>query len=391
MESKDVGLMKLTSRLAEMISDSRNQNLDFFSEIPDHRMDRRKRHPVEEILLVRFCGMIAGCESWEDLELFGKTKLAYLQRYLPFKNGMPSDDTLRRFFRALDPEIFEACFVRWVKSFQIDLMDKIVAVDGKTSRRSFDGEPKAMHLVSAFVSGLGITLGQLKTADKSNEITALPELLEMLDMTGSTVTIDAMGCQTKIVEKIIDKGANYVIGLKGNQGELHEDVRLIFANKPAKMSFLTDEEFDKGHGRLETRRAMVISDIQWFKDKYPQWKGLSSLVEIESLREIKGERSTEKRYYISSLSGEVKTLSQAVRQHWGVENKLHWVLDVCFNDDQSRIRKGNAPRNIAIIKKTVLNLLQIIKKDRPSISLKRMRKLAGWDHDFLDSVLMAKF
>ena len=157
------------------------------------------------------------------------------------------------------------------------------------------------------------------------------------------------------------------------------------------MSFLTDEEFDKGHGRLETRRATVISDIQWLKDKYPQWKGLSSLVEIESLREIKGEISTEKRYYISSLSGEVKTLSQAVRQHWGVENKLHWVLDVCFNDDQSRIRKGNAPRNIAIIKKTVLNLLQMIKKDRPRISLKRMRKLAGWDHDFLDSVLMAKF
>jgi predicted transposase YbfD/YdcC len=373
MESKEVGF------------------LDFFSEIPDHRMDRRKLHPVEEILLVTFCGMIAGCESWEDLELFGKTKLAYLQRYLPFENGIPSDDTLRRFFRALDPEIFESCFVRWVKSLQIDLMDKIVAVDGKTSRRSFDGEHKAMHLVSAFVSELGITLGQLKTADKSNEITAIPELLEMLDITGSTVTIDAMGCQTKIVEKIIDKGANYVIGLKGNQGELHEDVRLIFENKPAKMSFLRSEEFDKGHGRLETRRATVTADIQWFKDKYRQWKGLSSLVEMESLREIKGELSTEKRYYISSLSGEVEALSKAIRQHWGVENKLHWILDVCFNDDQSRIRKGNAPRNIAIIKKTGLNLLQMIKKDRPRISLKRMRKLAGWDHDFLDSVLMAKF
>src|ERR1700733_11548357 len=190
--------------------------IDFFSEVPDHRLDRRKLHPVEEILLVTFCGMIAGCDSWEDLELFGKTKLAYLRRYLPFKNGIPSDDTLRRFFRVLDPNVFESCFMKWVNSFQMDLVDKIVAIDGKTARRSFDGDNQAMHLVSAFVSELGITLGQLKTADKSNEITAIPELLGLLDIAGSIVTIDAMGCQTKIVEKIMARKANYVIGLKGN-------------------------------------------------------------------------------------------------------------------------------------------------------------------------------
>jgi len=268
--------------------------MDFFGEIRDHRIDRKKLHTVEEILLVTFCGMIAGCDSWDDLELFGKTKLDYLRRYLPFKNGAPSDDTLRRFFRVLDPKIFESCFMKWVRSFQIDLAEKIISVDGKTSRRSFDGENRPMHLVSAFVSELGITLGQLKTADKSNEITAIPELLELLDITGATVTIDAMGCQTKIVEKIIDRGANYVIGLKGNQGQLNDDVRLAFENKPDKMIFQIDEEFDKGHGRIETRKCTVTSDIQWLKDRHPQWQGLNSVVEIESCREIKGKAATEK-------------------------------------------------------------------------------------------------
>lgn len=365
--------------------------IDFFSQIPDHRLDRRKLHPVEEILLVTFCGMIAGCDSWEDLELYGKTKIEYLRRYLPFKKGIPSDDTLRRFFRVLDPEIFESYFIKWVQSFQIDLVDKIIAVDGKTSRRSFDGDNRPMHLVSAFVSELGITLGQIKTADKSNEITAIPELLSLLDIAGSTITMDAMGCQTKIVEKIINKKANYVIGLKGNQGELNGDVRFMFENKSSKMNFDTVVEVDKGHGRLEQRQCHVTEDIQWLRDRHPYWKELKSVIEIESQRDIQGQIETEKRYYISSLSTGSKTLLNAIRQHWGVENKLHWVLDICFNDDQMRIRKGNAPRNIAIIKKTVLNLLNIIKKDKPRISLKRMRKLAGWDHEFLDSVLMAKF
>ena len=365
--------------------------IDFFSDIPDHRMDRRKLYAVGEILLVTFCGMIAGCDGWDDLELFGKTKLDYLRRYLPYENGAPSDDTLRRFFRVLDPEVFESCFLNWVRSFQIDLADKIVAVDGKTSRRSFDGENRPLHLVSAFVSELGIALGQLKTADKSNEITAIPELLEMLDIAGAIVTIDAMGCQTKIVEKIINKGANYLIGLKGNQGQLNDDVRLLFENKPHKMNFSTETEVDKGHGRLEVRQCTVTEDIQWLREQHPHWNQLKSIIEIQSQREIKGEIEREKRYYISSLSAETGTILHAIRQHWGIENKLHWVLDICFNDDQSRIRKGNAPRNIAIIKKTVLNLLQIIKRIKPRVSLKGMRKLAGWDHDFLDSVLMAKF
>lgn len=365
--------------------------VDFFKKVPDHRMDRRKLHAVEEILLLTFCGMIAGCDSWDDLELFGKTKLDYLRRYLSYKNGVPSDDTLRRFFRQLDSAAFETCFIEWVRSFQIDIANKVIAIDGKTSRRSFDGENRPMHLVSAFVSELGITLGQLKTEDKSNEITAIPELINMLDIAGGIVTIDSMGCQTKIVERIVDKQADYLIGLKGNQGALNDDVRLFFENKPRHAIFSTETEADKGHGRLEIRQCTVTSEIEWLRERHPHWKKLNSVIEIQSQREIKGEITREKRYYLSSLPAQPDKILNAVRQHWGVENKLHWVLDIVFNDDQCRIRKGNAPRNIAIIKKTSLNLLQIIKKTMPRVSFKAMRKLAGWDHNFLDSVLMAQF
>lgn len=248
-----------------------------------------------------------------------------------------------------------------------------------------------MHLVSAFASDLGITLGQIQTEEKSNEITAISELLALLDIAGATVTIDAMGCQTKIVKKILDKQANYLIGLKGNQGHLNEDVRLLFEDKPKGIKFVGTQETDKGHGRLETRKCTVTKDIQWLRERHPQWEGLLSVAEIESSREIKGIIATEKRYYISSLPAEAGLHLNATRQHWGIENKLHWVLDVCFGDDQSRIRKDNAPRNIVTVKKIVINLLQVIKKDRPRISMKAMRKLAGWDCAFLDEVLMVKF
>jgi predicted transposase YbfD/YdcC len=364
---------------------------DFFKEVPDHRIERRKLHAVEEILLVTFCGVAAGCDAWEDIEDFGKIKIDYLRQYFPYQHGVPSDDTLRRFFRALDPEIFEACFIKWVKSFQLDLAQKVVAVDGKTARRSFDGDGRPMHLVSAWASELGVVLGQLKTEEKSNEITAIPELLNVLDLAGAIVTIDAMGCQSKIVETIIEKKADYVISLKGNQGTLSSDVQLLFTHKPQQIVFQTETEHDKGHGRIETRRCTVTEGISWLQEQHPHWKGLRSVIEIESTREIKGEITREKRYYISSLAAETSPILSAVRQHWGVENRLHWVLDVSFGDDQSRIRKGNAPRNMAIIKKTVLNLLNIIKKTSPRTSLKRMRKMAGWDNAFLERVLTAEF
>jgi len=365
--------------------------IDFFKTVPDHRVERKKLHPVEEILLLTFCATIAGYDGWEDIELFGKTKIELLRQYLPFKHSVPSDDTLRRFFRALVPETFERCFLDWVKSFQCQLSKKIVAIDGKTSRHSFDGDVPAMHMISAFASELGIVLGQLKVDGKSNEITAIPQLLDLIDIADSTVTIDAMGCQTKIVEKIIEKKANYVLGLKGNQSTLHDNVQLLFETKPNNMTIFTHVETEKGHGRIETRTCTVSDDIAWLKTEHHHWKNLTSIAEVESIREINGEKSIEKRYYITDHSANPSLIANAIRQHWGIENKLHWVLDISFGDDQSRIRKGNAPRNMAIVKKTVLNLLQIIKKDHPRMSLKRMRKLAGWDNDFLNTVLLAKF
>jgi predicted transposase YbfD/YdcC len=365
--------------------------LDFFRQIPDHRINRRKVHRVEEILLVTFCGIITGCDGWDDIELYGNTKLDFLRRYLPFKSGVASDDTLRRFFRALDPEKFESCFINWVRSFQMDLESKVVAIDGKTSRGSFDGENRPLHLLNAFVSELGLSLGQLKVDSKSNEITAIPALLDMLDLAESIVTIDAMGCQSAITEKIIENKADYVLALKGNQGTLHEDVEMFFKRKLPKIKRYKYEENSKGHGRNEIRKCIAVEDIDWLSTRHPQWFKLKSIIEIESTREIKGTSTTEKRYYISSLGADPQNLLHIVRQHWGIENKLHWVLDVCFGEDKSRIRKGNAPRNIAIIKKTALNLLQIIKPTRHRISLKRMIKLAGWDNDFLNEVLRANF
>jgi len=366
--------------------------IDFFKAIPDHRMNRRKLYSVEEILLVAFCGTIAGCDSWNDLELFGKTKLSVLRRYLPFEHGYPSDDTLRRFFRVLDPNKFERCFLTWVESFQIDLSDRIVAMDGKTARGSSETTGQALHLVSAFASELNVVLGQVKTSEKSNEITAIPELIELLDLNGAIVTIDAMGCQKKIVEKIVDKQADYVIRLKGNQSTLNDDVRLAFENKSGHMRFTRHTSYDKGHGRLETRQCRVSDDIAWLRQRHSGWAALNSVIEISSKREQNGQTDSEKRYYISSLLAvDAKQLEHIVRQHWGIENKLHWVLDMTFGEDGSRIRKGNAPRNMGIVKKVVLNALHIIKRTRPRLSLKGMRKLAGWDSEFMDQVLMAKF
>jgi predicted transposase YbfD/YdcC len=371
-----------------------NGFIDFLKGIPDHRIERRKLYPVEEILLIVFCGMVCGCDSWDDFETFGKAKLEYLKKYFPYKNGTPSDDTFRRFFRVLDPQVFEECFTNWVRSFQIDLKDKIIAIDGKTCRCSFDGENgRPLHLISAFVSEIGISLGQLKTEEKSNEITAIPQLLEVLDIKDSTITLDAMGCQIQIVKKIIEKEAEYVIALKGNQGTLHEDVRTVFEKEPNGCTFSEHHEDNKGHGRKEYRKCTVGSKIDWLKKRHQEWTRLESIIKIESRREVKGKIETESRYYISSLRSSPKALLHAVRKHWEIENKLHWILDVVFNDDQSRIRKGNAPRNIAIVKKTVLNLLQITKKEKDlkRMSLKLMRKMSGWDHDFLDHIIMTRF
>jgi predicted transposase YbfD/YdcC len=369
--------------------------LDFFASVPDHRINRKKLYSVGEILLLTFCGLVSGCNSWEDLEFFGVLRLEFLRKYLPYKNGSPSDDTLRRFFRVLDPKTFELKFQEWINKFGFVLSNKVIAIDGKTSRRSHDGDIGAIHTVSAFMSESKIVLGQQKVNSKSNEIIAIPELLDMIDISGAIITIDAMGTQHEIANKIIDKQANYVLSLKGNQSGLFEAVRTAFQTTKVTKT-ITD--IDSGHGRIETRTCTISNSskwLKWVKQYYPKWSSIKSLVKIDSIREIKGRKSLETRYYISSLKVEPEVMLNIIRQHWGVES-MHWVLDVTFGDDNSRVRKGYAPQNILTMKKAALNLLQMVKAKYPKIygistSIARLRKVAGWTEELLLKVLTADF
>jgi len=366
--------------------------LDIFGRLDDPRIERKKLHPMPEILLLTLCAVICGAESWDDIEVFGKAKLLFLRQYLPYESGIPSDDTLRRFFRAIDTTQFQRLFVEWIRAWlNPEVAGKVVAIDGKTLRGSHDGGQSPIHLVSAFASEAGIVLGQVKTGEKSNEITAIPELLEWLDVRGAIVTIDAMGCQKAIAEKITDKGGDYLLALKGNQSRLHEDVRLHF-EQPASASLArmtSAETIDKGHGRIEVRHCRLSTDIDWLRERHPEWKNLSSIVAIDSERLIGDTTTQETRYFISSSPASAARMLAAVRLHWGVENQLHWVLDMSFGEDQSRIRQDNAPTNVAIIRHAALNMIRQIPKKR--MSVKRMRKAAGWDDLLLTEILVQVF
>jgi len=366
--------------------------LDIFGQLDDPRIERKKLHPMPEILLLTLCAVICGAESWDDIEMFGKAKQVFLRQYLPYESGIPSDDTLRRFFRAIDTTQFQRLFVEWIRVWlSPEVAGKVVAIDGKTLRGSHDGGQSPIHLVSAFASEAGIVLGQVKTSEKSNEITAIPELLEWLDVRGAIVTIDAMGCQKAIAEKIIDKDGNYLLALKGNQSGLHDDVRLHFEQPaPASLVRMTfAETIDKGHGRIEVRRCRLSTDIGWLRERHPEWKNLTSIVAIDSQRHIDDTTTQETRYFISSSQAPAAQMLAAVRLHWGIENQLHWVLDMSFGEDQSRIRKDNAPTNVAIIRHAALNMIRQIPKKR--MSVKRMRKAAGWDDSLLTEVLAQVF
>ena len=366
--------------------------LDIFGQLDDPRIDRRKLHPMPEILLLTLCAVICGAESWDDIEMFGKSKLVFLRQYLPYEHGIPSDDTVRRFFRAIDTTQFQRLFVEWVRTWlSPEVAGNVVAIDGKTLRGSYDSGQSPIHLVSAFASEAGIVLGQVKTSEKSNEITAIPELLEWLDVRGAIVTIDAMGCQKAIAEKIIDKGGDYLLALKGNQSSLHEDVRLHF-EQPAPTSLIRmtrAETVDKGHGRIEIRQCRLSTDIDWLRARHPEWKNMSGIVAIDSERLIGDTTAQETRYFISSSQAPAPQILAAVRLHWGIENQLHWVLDMSFGEDQSRIRKDNAPTNVAIIRHAALNMIRQAKKKR--MSIKRMRKAAGWDDSVLTDILAQVF
>ena len=371
--------------------------VDTFEALEDPRIERSRLHPLPEVLLVTLCGVIAGCEGWCDIEHFARERIDFLRRFRPFVNGVPSDDTLRRVFRALDPSAFSVLFGQWAQGWYRaagadgpgveDERPRQIAIDGKTLRGSSEAGLGALHMVSAFATEARVVLGQRAVAEKSNEIVAIPELLDALDVAGATVTIDAMGCQYKIAEQIVVGGGDYVLGLKDNQPGLRQDVELFFEQPPASTVFDTDEQVDTGHGRIEVRRASVCTDIEWLRERHPKWATLGAIVRIEAERTVgDGPPSLERRYYLASAEKLKASQAQsAVRSHWAVENGLHWVLDMSFGEDACRIRRGHAVANLAVIRHAVLGAINVVKPARQSV--KRMRKMAGWSEGTLERIL----
>ena len=366
--------------------DKGNSISDFFSDLTEPR-DSNKRHKLIDIITIALCAVICGADTWEDIEEFGDTKKEWFERFLELPHGIPGHDTFARVFASMNPKEFQQAFLRWVEAVQT-VTKRIVAIDGKTLRRSHEKNKSPIHLVSAWALENKMVLGQMKTREKSNEITAIPELLSVLELGGCIVTIDAMGCQKEIVKTIIGKGADYVLGLKGNQGTLHDDVKLYFEDCLASgfkdIEYDYHETIDGDHGRIETRRYWTTSDIDWLPDR-ALWKNLSSIVMVQRERYVNGTTSMEASYYVTSLKSDAEHIARAVRGHWGIENSLHWVLDIAFREDECRIRKDNAPANFAIIRHMALNLLRKETSLRRSIKTKRLK--AGWDTDYLARIL----
>lgn len=375
-----------------MTAERGNKVLDAFEDLQDPR-GRECPYSLDELLLVALCAITSGAEGWVCVAEWGRTKLDWLRQFLPFSNGIASHDTFTRVFNLLDAAVFEACFIKWMQYLCPSVAGQVIPIDGKSVRRSHDGEQRMVHLVSAWHTAAGVILGQVKSAEKSNEITAIPELLDALNIEGATITIDAMGCQHTIIEKIIDKKADYIVSVKDNQPTLAQAMEEWFAAADAgtlDRPFWQEVDTDKGHGRLETRRCVVTNDVAWLGELNQEWRGLQSLVMVESTREMvngknKGECSTERRYYISSLPAKPKLLNQSVRAHWGIENSLHWVLDVAFDEDDCRIRVGEGAQNFAILRRIALNLLKQDKSAKVGIATRRLK--AAWDTTYLEKLL----
>ena len=373
---------------AEHAHDQVVEWLTHFEELDDPRQSGKVAYPLEEMLLQCLFAVLAGADSWVEIAEFGKKKLDFLRRFRAFENGTPSHDQFGNLFAALDAEAFQSCFIAWVASLA-KLGPDIVAIDGKTLRRSYqEGGAKApIHMISAFSSRQRLVLGQRKVADKSNEITAIPELLDLLTVKGAIVTTDAMGCQKEIASKILAKEAGYVLALKGNQGTLSDDVELFFSEQKARKFEDTvvsrHETLEKSHGRIETRSYTSTDGIDWLKERH-DWVGLKSIVMVESTREIIGGKTEqETRFYISSLVADAVRQGDAIRSHWGVESH-HWVMDMVFRDDECRIRRDNSPANFATIKHIASNLMRA-KLDKHSMRVKR--RLAAWDDAYLESLV----
>jgi len=362
--------------------------LDHFADLPDPRQAGKVIYPLAEVLLLCLLAVLAGAETFVDIARFGEKKIKLLRRFRSFHNGTPSHDHLGDIFAALDAEQFQRCFVDWVAALT-GAPKEVVAIDGKTLRRSGEkkGAKAPIHMVSAFAARQRLVLGQIKVADKANEIVAIPKLLDLLAIEGAIVTIDAIGCQRAIAQRIIDKKADYVLALKGNQGTLREDVALFAAEQKANgfkdTKVSRHQTVDGDHGRIETRTYTAIHDLAWLKERH-DWPGLQGVVMVESTREIADKIERETRFYITSLAWLACQLGPVIRSHWAIENSLHWVMDMVFRDDECRIRTDHAPANFTTLKHMAHNL---IRNAPGKDSLRLKRKTAAWDDDFLASLL----
>jgi predicted transposase YbfD/YdcC len=359
----------------------------YFRRLKDPRRAHRRLHLLQDILLIGLCAVISGAQDWQEIVTFGRKRLRWLRRFLSLPHGIPSHDTFERVFERLQPQAFETCFREWVQAVTAGLRLKHVAIDGKTLRSSGSAKLGPLHLVSAWASAQHLSLGQVATEAKSNEITAIPALLELLEVGGALVTIDAMGCQKEIAQKIVDQGADYILTVKDNQPHLLEDIQQVLGQALetnfAGLEHDTWESRTRGHGREECRRYTVLHSTAGLRNA-SEWAGLTTIGLCCTERIVKGKRSDEVRYFIGSRKASARTYGQALRQHWGIENSLHWQLDVTFGEDDNRVSQRNAAENLALVRRLALSLL---KAHPAKLSIAKKRFAAALDPDFLEEIL----
>lgn len=358
-----------------------------FSELKDPRIARKTKHSLLEVLFIAVCAYICGASSWTGIYEFSRSREAWLRKYIELENGLPCRITYWRIFSIIDSKMFEKCFLGWTRSLLKGRVESQIGLDGKALRGhySLDNPQASLILVSAWATEASLVLGQVKVEEKSNEITALPQLIDALDLKGTVVTCDAMGCQTEIAAKIVEKGGDYLLALKGNQGTLEEDIKLYFEGELNRKNadLERDQSIEKGHGRIETRKAFVSHDVGWLQQK-ERWKKLSSIIMVEATREVKGKASTERRFYISSREGTAKELGDRIRKHWGIES-LHWCLDVAFDEDKKTTRNKAVAENLGVVRRIAFNFLRIDKTKGLGMENKRLK--AALDPVYLDKVL----